>query len=364
MQFATSIPACGRRIKCAGRPALFLLLLAALVVGRPAAAPASDLLTRLQAVPALSGYEDSLRALVLAQLPGWAHPDVDALGNVVVELGGEGPLRLLTAPLDEPGYVVSQVDTLGYLRLSRLAGAGRLFDQFHVGQRFVVLTTRGALPAVSAAPSIHLRRVAPYQVEPMTVDDLWLDAGFHSGIEAGRAGVELLDPVSLVERYTPLAGSRAAGPALEGRAEVAALLRALGQGRPHPRGHWVVAFTAQAQTGGRGLRRLLERFRPAEAYLLGGFPGAQLGGGPAVLADSLHGLAPELARRLVRLAGKSGQREDRAFAPDEAGLDPLARVPAAILGLPVRYARTPSEIVDTHDVDALAALLRRLWEGA
>ncbi|HVP37658.1 MAG TPA: hypothetical protein VMS93_00590 [Candidatus Saccharimonadales bacterium] len=327
----------------------------------PAAAGALDMLARLQEIPALSGCEDSLRAALTAELPGWSRPEVDALGDLVVDCGGQGPVRLLAAPLDEPGYVVTAIDTLGYLRLARLGGAGRLFDQFQVGQRFRVLTARGPLPAVSVAPSTHLRR-APVG-EPLGVNDLWLDAGMRSGTEAGRAGIRLLDPVSPVERCTRLAGLRLAGPGLEGRAEAVALLRALMGEKPAGRGHWVAAFTAQAQPGGRGLRRLVRRFQPAEVYLLGGFPKARAGLGPALQADSLRGLDAGLTQSLARLGGKGVQRQGPGLAPDRAGLDPLDSARVAVLGLPVRYARTPVETVDAGDVEALAALLRKLLEA-
>src|SRR5437773_4516263 len=278
-----------------GRKALALAASAlALSLALAGAARSAPLLARLQALPALSGYEEALRAAVLAEIPGsYAHV-TDALGSLVVDLGGEGRPMLVAAPLDEPGYVVSEIDTLGYLRLSRLAGTGRLYDQFHVGQRFQILTTRGPRPAVSAAPSVHLRRGPVLQPEPMTVNDLWLDAGARSRRDAGRAGIRLLDPVSLIERYTPLAEGRAAGPALEARGEVAALLEAIAAGeRPRGGTHWIACFTAQAQPGGRGLRSLIRRYDPQAVYLLGGFPAARPGAGPAVLTDSLKGLDPD-----------------------------------------------------------------------
>ena len=341
------------------RPAL--LLAAALLWAPSGSATTLETLGRLQGVPALPGMEDTLRAALAADLPGWSRPEVDAVGNLVVDMGGQGPLRLLVAPLDEPGYVITELDTLGFARVSRLGGAGRLFDQFQVGQRFRILTARGPLPAVSLAPSLHLRGAAP--AEPLTAGDLWLDAGFRSRAEAGHAGVQLLDPLTPVERFTLLAGARAAGPALEARAEVVALLRALMGERPSGRGHWVAAFTAQAQPGGLGLKRLMRRFQPAEVYLLGGFPRARLGSGPAVHADSLRGLDPELARAMVTLGGKGVQRQAASMAPARAGIDPLDKAAVAVLGLPVRYARTPVEVVDAGDVDALAAFLRRLLEA-
>ena len=42
----------------------------------------------------------------------------DKLGNVVITIGTGAPRRLFTAPLDEPGYVISQIQDDGYLRIT------------------------------------------------------------------------------------------------------------------------------------------------------------------------------------------------------------------------------------------------------
>src|SRR2546430_10043613 len=79
-----------------------------LVMGTIAASAApshgSELLARLAAIPAVSGYEDSLRDALVRELPGWCRPETDAMGSLVVDLGGQGPVHLVAAALDEPGY--------------------------------------------------------------------------------------------------------------------------------------------------------------------------------------------------------------------------------------------------------------------
>ncbi len=347
------------------RDRLFLLLLvcSGILGSLPATtrAGALEVLGRLQAISAPPGSEDSLRAAIFEDLPGWSRPEVTVPGSLVVDLGGDGPVRLIVAPMDEPGYAVSTVDSSGYLRVVRLGGSGRLFDQFQVGQRCVISTQRGRLPGVFAAPSTHLRRAPGAVAEPLTAQDLWVDAGFTSRLEAGRAGVAILDPVTLSERWIPLAGSRAAGPGLEGRAEAAALLLSLAGERPAIRTHVVVAFSAQAQAGGRGMARLVARYRPAETWLVAGFSRARLGRGACVVADTARAWSAELSRKLVRIAGKTGQVSPVAYAPDYAGMDPI--LPVCALGIPVRQSRTSSEIVDAADVESLAALLRKLMEA-
>ncbi len=75
---------------------------------------------RLVDTQGVSGYETDVRELLRAQLPSWAQPQVDAIGNLSVSVGHGAPHTLLIAALDENGYVVSRITDDGYLRLHRL----------------------------------------------------------------------------------------------------------------------------------------------------------------------------------------------------------------------------------------------------
>jgi putative aminopeptidase FrvX len=44
-------------------------------------------------------------------------PKTDEIGNVWVTAGSGSPQRLIVAPVDEPGYVVSEITEDGYLRV-------------------------------------------------------------------------------------------------------------------------------------------------------------------------------------------------------------------------------------------------------
>ena len=95
--------------------------------------------------PGVAGYEEAVREEIAAQLPVWVEPETDALGNLVVTFGGGAPHTVLVAPLDERGYVISDITDDGFLRLYRATGAeSPLFDQFHYGQPMMVRITAGS----------------------------------------------------------------------------------------------------------------------------------------------------------------------------------------------------------------------------
>ncbi len=94
---------------------VFLLSLCILIApGSKGQTRQADLNT-LVSIPAVSGYEQELAGRIREDLKALS-PKTDNLGNVYVTLGSGAPHRLLVAPMDEPGYVVSAITPDGYLR--------------------------------------------------------------------------------------------------------------------------------------------------------------------------------------------------------------------------------------------------------
>jgi putative aminopeptidase len=233
----------------------------------------SDLFTLLK-VDGVSGHEGAVRDAVRAQLPPWAQPRIDELGNLIVTIGSGSPHTVFIAALDEPGYVVSRITDTGYLRLHRHTArtTHALGDQFFLGQPVVIRTSSGQLvPGVTATPSTHLRGLSPPdQVARIkTIDDLWVDVGATNATEVEKLGIRMLDPVSLRERRQVLAGGKMAGVAAQARAGAATLVEMIRSlpSVPPLKGTVTLAWVTQSRFGGRGLARLTRSIVADEAVL-------------------------------------------------------------------------------------------------
>ncbi|HEY9515314.1 MAG TPA: hypothetical protein VIQ74_06485, partial [Gemmatimonadaceae bacterium] len=114
-----------------------------------------DALASWIALHAQPGYEQQATDIISRSLPGWRR---DALGNLVLRRGEGRPRRVVACGLDEAGYAVSAITDDGYLRLHGAGNArrGALWDQFHEGQRILVVTRAGIIPGVTAVRSVHL----------------------------------------------------------------------------------------------------------------------------------------------------------------------------------------------------------------
>lgn len=227
----------------------FVVALLALAGPGMAQSQSLDALTlRFAAFTTVSGYERAVSDSLLALFPG---ATIDRLGNVSVSLGSGSPRRLVSCPLDEPGYAVGAITDEGYLtlhRVGRLTANPFLFDQQLEGQRVTVFGAQGAVPGVVGVRSVHLTRGRSPNETPFTADDAYVDVGASSPAEVTALGVRMLSPVALAKR--PLRyGDGLAAPAAGRHAACAALASAL-LSHPKVAGTVVASFTVQGLQGG------------------------------------------------------------------------------------------------------------------
>ncbi len=104
--------------------------------------------------PAVSGYEFQLADKIRERLKA-LRPLKDNLGDVIVTIGSGAPHRLIVTPIDEPGFVVSEITPDGYLRVQRLPQGGLppLFNEMYSAQPVRIETAAGKwIDGVVAGP--------------------------------------------------------------------------------------------------------------------------------------------------------------------------------------------------------------------
>ena len=367
------------------------LFLASVICARPAAAqttkppviPGSlwDDLREFVETPAVPGYETQLAEKIRAKLAAF-HPVTDNLGDVIVTIGSGSPHRLLVAPLDEPGFVVSGITDDGYLRLQRLPESSPalppIFNQLWSAQPVKVGTSSGKwLDGVVPGLSVHLQDVRANPPKAGDIENMYVDIGASSADEVRHAGVDILSPVAINRSLTSLGDEKMAGAAVGDRFGAAVLVRILRRIDPvNVRGTLTVAFVAQQWTGARGLQRILTTSQADEMIYVGRlFPGGTVPG-----AQGLHraprrepgsGVLLGLDQTSGELSGFAGELKQLAdtnkipFATDySAALIPSSYLPMPVL--PAKWAHlaiavashdTPGETIEEGDVRALTETL-------
>lgn len=308
--------------------------------------PLTELAAGLGHTSAVTGREDEARNFIRSLFPDGTFQE-DKLGNLVFVIGSGSPRKLLTAPLDEPGYVVSSIKDDGYLRITPIGygHVGNMYHQFLQGNEIRIGDRKG----VAIVPSSHyeglrLVRESTRGVHPW--QETVIDVGMASPQEVAEAGIRLLDPLTANKKMSIVDRNFVAAPAMGSKAALAALatvVETLRQGKV--KGTTVVAFTTLELINGKGLEAVVTKFGPFDQVVrfnrfLNESPDAR-----NVLVDKD---LPFTTTRETPARSASGFRASFVSADWDS-------TKFFGLGLPVQYAHTPVEMVHR---DAMTQLVQ------
>src|SRR6476661_1966128 len=263
-------------------------------------------LRELVETPAVSGYEQDVAkkiAALLKAMPQKYDAKTDNLGNVTVTLGSGTPKRLIAAPIDEPGFVVSGITPEGYLTLQRLPQGGNLplFNELYAAQPVMLQTAKGDwINGAMAGISLHLLPQRQHPPSMADLDNMYVDVGATSAEQARSGGADVLSPLAIDRTFYSLnSGKKYASPAIGdrfGSAALLELLRTLDPGKI--KGTLIIAFVTQQWLGARGLQKVLYQLNPDEVIYVG-----RLQRAPAPPAGNVQGNSPREAPGFMQHAG-------------------------------------------------------------
>lgn len=310
------------------------------------------LLEKLSAAIAPSGCEDNVREIIRGELKG-GEVTSDALGSLIYRKKGTGRRLMLTAFLDEPGFMVTDIDDKGFLHCHFFGGA-READFAH---REVEFTDgcRGLMQSTGVGKTER--------------GDLFVDIGAKSRAEAEeRVKIGSVGTFACTPRED---NGFVSGKALSARAGAAALAHALG--RINTDADVYAVFAAQHLSSSRGAKAAAGAVMPDEVLSVGfaeaddipkGDFKAPLGAGPLAMVGEKGFVAAKCVRDKLFALGLSplvtASVNSDAAAAAEYG------APAGALLIPVRYCGTAEEKVCLEDVDAAAEIIVKYvnnWEG-
>jgi putative aminopeptidase FrvX len=348
-----------------------------------------DSLLHLSNLNGVPGYEDAVREYVLGQLGGLVDDvKTDAMGNVIAFRAGYGPQTeaqaetqpqpreriMLSAHMDEIGFLVRYIDEQGFVRLQALGG----FDPRNLFARNVTVQTRGGtLPGIltPGGRPIHISTAEDRKKVP-EVREFFVDLGLSA--EEVKRQVRVGDMVTL-DQTARRVGQLVVGKALDDRASVFMQLEVLRQLAASPEGrpkHDVYAvFSTQEEIGLRGAITAAYSVQPTvgvalDVTLAVDTPGVgadeavtKAGAGIGIkVFDSSMVSTRWLVDAFVELAEAQGvayQLEVLSLGGTDGAAIQRSRegVPTITLSLPTRYIHSVVEAVHVADLEAGVALL-------
>lgn len=330
-----------------------------------------ELLKKISECPGAPGFEQPIRTLIMDELRDLAdHMWVDSMGSVVMRLNGQAEESVMvTAHMDEIGFIVTHIDDQGFIRFHPLGG----FDPKTLTSQRVIIHGKEDVIGIMGTKPIHIMNPEDRKKAPR-IEDYFIDTGYPVG--KVRELISTGNPITR-ERSLIRMGQCVNGKSLDNRISVYILIEALrklaGTELPFPVD---AVFTVQEEVGLRGAINAAGHINPRfglnlDVTIAYDVPGAQphemvtqLGKGTAIkIMDGSAISDYRMVRYLQNLANEhkiSWQHEILpAGGTDTAGIQKFGKNGsiAGALSIPLRNMHQVIETVHEEDVQATIDLL-------
>lgn len=332
-----------------------------------------ELLRRLSEAHGAPGYEDEVSKIMHEELVEVCDEITrDKLGNVIAKKGSGKPVYMLTAHIDEIGFLVKHIDKKGYVWFITMGG---FYDPTIFGTNVVIHTPNGKIQGVVGSRPIHLMKKEERE-KVVEWKELFIDVGAANKKEAKMLGIEIGQPITIDKRMRTLTGNRVTGKAMDDRAGVTILIEIMKRLKNF-KGTVYAVGSVQEEVGLKGAQVAAFRLRPDVALAIdvsfAGGPGIQpketdikMGNGPIISFAEYSGgglIANPIVNKWLIGAAKTNKIPIQLEATYTGKTDAAAiyvtaeGIPSGSIGIPARYLHTPVEIVDLDDMELIVKLI-------
>lgn len=342
--------------------------------------------------PGPSGFEREPTRLIKEYVAQFADAIYhDKMGNLFFEKVGknDGPRILMPGHIDEIGFVITSINSLGYLTFAQLGG---WFDQVLLGQRVQILAKKANIKGLIACKPPHVMDREEMK-KVVTKDKMFIDIGASNKDEAEAMGVRIGDPVVPDSRFYSITkkafkdgksiGERTLlfGKAFDNRIStflVADLVRELKERKIIFPGNVVGAATVQEEVGARGARTAAAYVKPDVAIIVdvdiaGDVPGiepqwaaSRMGEGVAITTFDATMVPNNPLKELVIDVCEKRKIPYQLTTSIGGGTDGQeihvsnTGCPTIAIGVPIRHMHSHVAVLDTVDIDSTKRLMLEL----
>ena len=310
-----------------------------------------------------SGNEERVREVIKREIEPFADDiTVDALGNLIAHIKGNGPRLMLDAHMDEIGVIVTFIEESGLLRFSNLGGV--VLNAAH-SQRVTFLN--GTMGIIYREQKENFKEIK--------LSELYIDIGAKNREEAEEK-IKIGD-VACFEGAFEEIGDRVVSKAMDDRVGCFVLIEAMKNIKEHHNDLYFV-FTVSEELGLRGAKAVSQTINPDFAVAVdvtrtGDLPderkmAVKLGDGAAIkIKDNsvlCHPYIKSFMEKTTTEENIKYQFEVLENGGTDAGAIHLScgGVPTGCISIPTRYIHTPCEMADKNDINCAVKLLTKMIE--
>lgn len=323
----------------------------------------------------VSSGEDEVRAFIREKAAPYAETmRTDALGNLIVFKKGAkatGNKLMLTAHMDEVGFIVNDITEDGYLKFAPVGG---IDPRVVIGKR--VSVGLGRVQGTIGLKAYHLVSAEEEKNVPK-FEDMYIDIGARDRADA-EAAVSLGALVAFESDAVEFGYGMFKAKAIDDRVGCAVMLKLLEEELPMD---CTFVFSTQEEVGTRGALGAAFSVTPEIALVLEGTTAADLPGTDSHRQVAVPGRGPVLSfmdggtvydRELFELMRELGEKHQIPWqlkSGISGGNDASAvqrtkeGVRVAAISVAVRYLHAPSSVACVQDFDHMHALARKWIEA-
>ncbi|MBT5073418.1 MAG: M20/M25/M40 family metallo-hydrolase [Kordiimonadaceae bacterium] len=324
------------------------------------------------------GHEGPIRAMVRAEMPGWAQEiaQTDETGNLWLDMGPrDQKATVFIAHMDEVGFEIEAIGDSGVVQLNRRGG---MVTPAWEGQPALLHLDAG-IGAKSLENTEHLKGIYLSRSEPSEKYPNKVEAWFGmDGAALKAAGVTVGMSATGYKEGHRMGKYRYSARGLDDRVGISALFSVLQDIDPDQLEHRIIfAWSVREEGGLVGANALADIYgaQSIRAYSIDTFVSsdtplesphfayAPLGDGPVLRSIENSGMArPDELDRNRSIAENAGIKYQ--YGLTQGGTDGTAftfwGAPNSGLSWPGRYSHGPAEMADLRDVAGLVKLIRAM----
>ncbi len=297
--------------------------------------------------------------------------DIDAFGNVTGTVKSslpEAKTLMLDAHIDQIGMIVTYIDDGGFVKVGACGG----LDMRTMLAQSVTIHGKEDIQGVICTLPPH---VSSDHSKVPEIGEISIDIGMTK--EQAKQVIFLGDRVTVDSRFRDV-GELISAPSVDDRSGVCVILRALEllKGR-ELKYDLAVCFSAQEETGERGVKQAAFRLAPDECIAVdvsfGKTPDSEEHETAPMGSGAMIGVSAVLDRGMTDRLKAIAEANDIPYTievmPSSTGTNADAvsvsrcGVKCCTVSIPIRYMHTPIESVSISDIDAAAQLICKYAGG-
>lgn len=327
------------------------------------------LLERLCNASGVSGNEGEVRDIIISHIKPYIDEiSVDSMGNVIALKKGKSAEKkvMLSAHMDEVGFIVSGITEKGYLEFKTVGG---IDTRVIISKK--VLVGDKKIPGVIGMKAIHLQSKSEREDVPK-VKSLFIDIGAKDKEDAEKY-VSLGDYVSFDTKYQEIGEDAIKAKAFDDRIGCYVLTNLIKEPVKYDT---YFCFTTQEEVGLRGARVAAYRIKPDIALVLETTTCSDVHNVPdhRMLTEMGKGVAVSFMdsstifnEKLVKFLSAQDvlfQLKKMTTGGNDAGAIHITAegVKTASLSVPGRYIHSPVGVVSKKDIDSMEKLAKEFLD--